>query len=137
MLLEALVGDNDRTVANSYADGHLDSYHHASPNGYDSFTGGLVGDNSGSIAYCYASTVVTAPPVSGGLVGWDSKAGIASSYFLLGGDGGPDNGLGVALMDAQMRQRGSFAGWDFESVWTICEGQDYPRLRWEDVDCGP
>jgi hypothetical protein len=26
-------------------------------------------------------------------------------------------------------------GWDFESVWTICEGKDYPRLRWEQVEC--
>ena len=27
-------------------------------------------------------------------------------------------------------------GWDFESIWIICEGGDYPRLRWEGVRCG-
>ena len=26
-------------------------------------------------------------------------------------------------------------GWDFENVWMICEGRDYPRLRWEGVRC--
>ncbi len=28
------------------------------------------------------------------------------------------------------------AGWDFDTIWTICEGKDYPRLRWEGVECG-
>jgi len=27
------------------------------------------------------------------------------------------------------------AGWDFNDVWTICEGKDYPRLQWESVKC--
>lgn len=24
-------------------------------------------------------------------------------------------------------------GWDFENVWMIREGKEYPRLRWEGV----
>jgi hypothetical protein len=59
-------------------------------------------------------------------------------YFLAPADGGgPDNGVGVFLTDAQMKQQSSFIGWDFENVWTICEGKDYPRLGWERVQCGP
>jgi len=23
------------------------------------------------------------------------------------------------------------AGWDFATVWSICEGTNYPRLRWQ------
>jgi hypothetical protein len=32
-----------------------------------------------------------------------------------------------------MRTAASFLnfGWDFETVWMIREGKDYPRLRWE------
>jgi hypothetical protein len=30
-----------------------------------------------------------------------------------------------------MRQKASFVGWDFESVWTISEGKSYPELQWE------
>ena len=47
----------------------------------------------------------------------------------------PANAAG--LPTAQMQTAAPFlaAGWDFEHVWTICEGQDYPRLRWEGVEC--
>ncbi len=34
-----------------------------------------------------------------------------------------------ALPMAQMRQRASFAGWDFDTVWQIDEGVSYPTLR--------
>lgn len=44
---------------------------------------------------------------------------------------------GQPLNDGQMRLQASFAGWDFESVWTICEGKGYPRLRWEGAACEP
>jgi hypothetical protein len=57
---------------------------------------------------------------------------IAGSYFLSAADdGGPDNGLGVALTGLQMKQRASFVDWDFENTWTIREDEDYPRLWWE------
>jgi hypothetical protein len=39
------------------------------------------------------------------------------------------------LTAEQMKRQASFVGWDFDEVWMICEGQDYPRLRWEGVDC--
>jgi hypothetical protein len=43
----------------------------------------------------------------------------------------------TGLTTAQMQTASPFvaAGWDFESVWAICEGRDYPRLRWEGVEC--
>ncbi len=85
---------------------------------------------------CYTNAVIVL--ASGGLIGENSAGVVADAYFLAEADGGgPDNGLGVALTDAAMRQQASFVGWDFEHVWTICEGADYPRLRWEEVACNP
>ncbi|MBP7051730.1 MAG: hypothetical protein KBE65_12000 [Phycisphaerae bacterium] len=58
-------------------------------------------------------------------------------HFLIESDGGgPDTGFGVPLTNTQMKKQASFAGWDFENIWTICEGKDYPRLWWEPVPCG-
>jgi hypothetical protein len=55
---------------------------------------------------------------------------------------------GVVVQDltiAQMQDIDTYldAGWDFvgetdngrEDIWTICQGQDSPRLQWENVIC--
>jgi len=34
-------------------------------------------------------------------------------------------------------QQASFVNWDFDTVWMICEGRDYPRLQWEGIACEP
>ena len=34
-----------------------------------------------------------------------------------------------ALTTEQMKQQASFQGWDFDKIWTIQEGVDYPKLR--------
>lgn len=34
-----------------------------------------------------------------------------------------------ALTTKQMKQQASFHGWDFDKIWTIQEGVDYPKLR--------
>jgi len=41
------------------------------------------------------------------------------------------------LPTTQMQTASAFraAGWDMDAMWTICEGEDYPRLRWEQVAC--
>jgi len=88
---------------------------------------------------CYAACSVAGQSGVGGCIGSFKVPGIEqqSCFFLAPQDGGgPDNGLGTPLTDAQMKQQASFAGWDFVDTWTICEGVDYPRLWWEGVDCG-
>ncbi|HNS19660.1 MAG TPA: PASTA domain-containing protein [Sedimentisphaerales bacterium] len=118
------------------------------------YTGGLVGINDGEVRDCYSAASVAgqARDVTGGLAGYVVPKGIPCStrtgtittppttpidcYFLGVADGGgPDNGWGTQLTMSQMQQQASFAGWDFESTWMICEGLDYPRLQWEGVDC--
>jgi hypothetical protein len=96
--------------------------------------GGLVGINLlGSIKNCYSTAIVVVEVNNadiGGLVGTNITYDydILSSYFL--DIAGPDNGIGTLLTDTQMKQQASFAGWDFNSVWRISEGVDYPKLAW-------
>ena len=109
--------------------------------------GGLVGiSHGGTISNCYACGSVARDESTGngGLVGWIWKVTITHCYFLATSDGGgPDNRLGTVLNSTQMKQQGSFAGWDFvgetangtEDIWTICEGKDYPRLKLENAKC--
>ncbi|MEN6576707.1 MAG: GLUG motif-containing protein [Phycisphaerales bacterium] len=129
-----LTAQNDGSVSDSYAVGDLTA---------EFFTfdmGGLAGSNNGVISRCYAAARISYGGLfpancAGGLVGVN-RGDINDSYFLFGADGGgADNGLGSPRTEARMKQHATFAGWDFEAVWTICEGKDYPRLKWEAIDC--
>ena len=94
--------------------------------------GGLAGLNIyGNISKCYSTGSVSGSSsyYLGGLVGRNFYANISSSYFL--DLGGPNNGAGTPLMDAQMKQQSNFVGWDFNDVWHICEGTNYPKLIWQ------
>jgi hypothetical protein len=82
--------------------------------------------------YANGSTSVSGLVVSssvGGLVGYNDRGSINNCYFL--DTSGPNNGYGEPLTDEQMKQPGSFVGWDFTTIWEICEGTNYPRLRWQ------
>jgi hypothetical protein len=61
-------------------------------------------------------------------------SGLAGAF----GNRPADPGTATGLTTAQMQSAAPFlaAGWDFATTWTICEGQDYPRLRWEGMECG-
>jgi len=73
---------------------------------------------------------------------------VAGAVKFAGGTGEPnDGGIGSgddargglnSLATARMRtaEASRNFGWDFESVWSICQGRDYPRLRWEGIKCG-
>jgi hypothetical protein len=102
---------------------------------WSDYIGGLAGFNGGNINNCYAAGEITGGDFSffiGGLVGYNEEGSIISSYFP---DTEPDNG-GTPLTDEQMKQRNSFAGWDFvwetangtDDIWAICEGISPPKL---------
>jgi hypothetical protein len=99
--------------------------------------GGLVGwILIGNIVNCYAVGGVSDASSSttvGGLAGWNDDV-VEECYFLI--TAGTDNGIGMPLTSEQMKQQTSFAGWDFETIWMISEGKDYPHLKWEGIDCG-
>jgi len=108
--------------------------------------GGLVGiasegdlfPSQGKIAQCFAAGVVDPGEESsdvGGLLGVETKVQplTQNCYFLArAASRSVSNAYGSGLTGEQMRQQSSFAGWDFDTVWTIREEQDYPRLRWEE-----
>ena len=94
--------------------------------------------SNGVARECYAACSVQGQQDMGGCIGFQDPNGVQESCFFLApvDGGGPDNGLGTPLTAEQMTQQASFADWDFVETWTICEGKDYPRLRWEELDCG-
>lgn len=113
--------------------------------------GGLLGENGaheglrnvrfepGEVRDCYAACSMPARVGVGACIGYANPVAVTVQercYFLAPeAGGGPDNGYGTPLTDLQMKQQASFPGWDLENVWMICEGVDYPRLRWEGVEC--
>jgi hypothetical protein len=120
--------------------------------------GGLAGGNSGTVTSCYSTCSVTGEYFVGGLVG--DHVGVVTSCYSTGsilGTGGQVGGLvgrnygtvGTSFWDtqtsdqstsaggtpkttAEMKTKTTFtdAGWDFVNIWDICEGTNYPRLRW-------
>ena len=53
---------------------------------------------------------------------------VFGSYFL--DTAGPDNGIGLARDDIEMKMASTYQGWG-DGLWVINEGVDYPRLEWE------
>ncbi|MHC4216096.1 MAG: GLUG motif-containing protein, partial [Planctomycetota bacterium] len=126
-----LVGAIDEgSITNCYAMGAVD--------GTD-FVGGLVGFNNGSITSCYTTGAVTGDTHVGGLVGDNSFGNVINSFWDIE-TGGPDNGIGTGLPNAQMKTQSTFtdAGWDFwpdgiDNVWVMWgDGLDYPRHLWSE-----
>jgi hypothetical protein len=125
--LGGLVGmNNEGIISDCYASGLVDG---------NKYIGGLVGTSyDGSIGNCYANGAISGLIDVGGLLGIDeeNESKLTSCYFLDPNDGGgPDNGYGEPLTDAEMKQQASFIAWDFVSVWGVCERMNHPRLVWQ------
>ena len=121
-----LVGDNNRTISNCYASGGV--------SGGDR-TGGLVGDNDGTISNSYAGGSVTATGSrTGGLVGDTYGGRVSSSFWDTETSGQLTSAGGRGRSTAEMKTASNFLGWgacENAGVWSIDNGQDYPRLAWE------
>jgi hypothetical protein len=117
-----LVGSNWTTISNCYSTRVVTGGNHSS------FIGGLVGlNNNGPISNCYSTGMVSGTSNVGGLIGMSLKT-VSHCYFL--NTSGPSNGYGTPLTDTQMKQQANFTGWNFTTIWAICEGTNYPRLLW-------
>jgi The GLUG motif len=137
--LGGLVGQNNGTVTDCYSSMNLVNRGAA----WD--VGGLVGENNGDLLHCWSDANIINTTSSmwrpGQLAG--SSSGAVTSCYYPGFAYG--NGDGPSLSEAAMRRQSSFVGWDFagetengtDDIWTICEGQDYPRLWWEEIECEP
>jgi hypothetical protein len=126
------------SITNCYSTGSVTS----STPSY-SYAGGLVGRQNNStsarIEKCYSTGAVFVSGSTiykGGLCGYKngSSSVIICCYFL--DRAGLNNGCGEPLTDELMKQQGSFADWNFENVWKICDGMNYPRLQWQELLSG-
>ena len=143
-VIGGLIGSSFATISNSYADCTViaNSDYFSDRNFVK--VGGLVGHAVYAVEQCYSSSFVATDIYEsynvhiGGLVGlsrstvnnsfWDTEASTLETS---------DGGEGKAT--TEMKQQGTFAGWDFvngtadgeDDVWRICEEKDYPRLWWE------
>ncbi len=132
-----LVGSNDWAIVTA-------SYSTASVTG-TKYIGGLAGYSVSSVVTSYSAGVVTGLEYVGGLTGW---GGAINCFWDVETSGQAGSAGGAGKTTAEMRVAGTYlnaqrdflfgppAFWDFENTWTICEGKDYPRLRWEQVACG-
>lgn len=127
-----LVGKNEDggKIFNSYAMGSVKGHN---------YTGGLVGRNmsNSTIANCYSTGGVSSSGTCaiGGLVGESvSNSTVFNSYWNIETSGQPDrpnqpeSAEGAGKTTAEMKQKSTYRGWDFENIWTIVEGKTYPYL---------
>jgi len=129
-----LVGANNGTISNCYANVYLSGWFG---------TGGLVEYNGGVISNCYSRGRVAGYMDFGGLVSRNSGT-VTNSFWDIETSEKTTSAGGTGLMTADMQTMSTFtnAGWDFlaesvngtEDIWTIHDGQDYPKLVWKLVN---
>lgn len=151
-----LVGRNDNCViTSSYATGTVkgsidyvggligyaegggisDSYATSNVRGRG-FVGGIAGSiYNGSINICYsAGSIRGTGSYIGGLLGKKNGSGqISNCFWDLNTSNLSSSAGGTGITTAQMKTLSTFtsAGWDFTNIWAICEGTNYPRLKWQ------
>jgi hypothetical protein len=92
---------------------------------------GLVYDATGTtIESCYSTGFVNAT-YKKGLVGAGGPT--ENSFWDIDTSGAVSSNGGTGLHTYGMKDKGTFlnSGWDFETVWTIVEGQTYPYFQWQ------
>jgi hypothetical protein len=85
---------------------------------------------------CYSTGKPTGTSTVGGLVGYkDSGSGYENTGNFWNTETSEINtsAMGTGKTTPQMKALSTFtsAGWDFVTVWAICEGTSYPRLIWQ------
>ncbi len=96
--------------------------------------GGLVGEiaTGGEVNRTYAAGNVTDGEITtGGLVGTAVADSVQASFWDTNATGQDASPQGEGKTTAEMMNKSTFedAGWDFDEVWRISEGQSYPRLQ--------
>ncbi|NIP26719.1 MAG: hypothetical protein GWN67_15555 [Phycisphaerae bacterium] len=155
ILVGGLVGRNYSTITNSYSTGSVtgdknvgglvgwncgtitNCYAAGSVLGGD-FVGGLVGENDKWIEYgiimnCYSTGSVMGNGDIGGLVGESYYGGVIASFWDIETSRQTISDGGTGLSTAEMQTTATFMGWACDPAWTIDEGNDYPRLIWENM----
>lgn len=137
-----LVSQNQGAISNCYATGAVS----AGKAGllWNGGIGGFAGWNRGTIRNCYAAGTVTTDGIDegtvyiGGFVGRNLEGAIIAAFWDIESSGRAGSAAGRGLPTAQMHTVRTFqnAGWG-DNGWVMADGQDYPRLAWEDSDGAP
>jgi hypothetical protein len=122
-----LVGGNNGMVSNSYSTGSVSAK--------EKSVGGLVGYNSwdGAVSNSYAAgAVISGGLPAGGILGQPNKGCTPhDSYYdsQTSGQSARQND-NAGKNTAQMRYKGTFRGWDFDTIWGINSeiNNGYPHL---------
>ncbi len=97
--------------------------------------GGLAGycSSQATIAHCYSAGKVQGTENVGGLLGLTHQGEILNCFWDVETSGQISSAGGIGKTTAEMQTASTFAGWGCYAAWTISEGLDYPRLRWENM----
>jgi uncharacterized repeat protein (TIGR02543 family) len=145
----SLVGDSMGTIKNSSSTGQvqgsdqvgglvgqlrgplINSYSRASVSG--DYAGGLIGVVvDATLSNSYATGTVTGSVYeAGGLVGFEINGEFVSSYYDEATTAMNDTGRGLGKSTADMENIDTYAGWDFDRIWSISgiENDGYPYLN--------
>ena len=147
-----LVGVNTGDIIHCYGTGDVSGSEQVGglvgSNGYDydpnntlGTSGGLGvglpggGERGGRISNCYSTSSVLGDNSVGGLVGYHIWRGtIVDCFWDIQTSGQESSAGGIGLTTAEMQMASTFIHWRVcsdEPIWTIDEGNDYPRLWWE------
>ena len=119
-----LVGDNKGWIYNCYSDCNVQGI---------KFAGGLIGENSGSVMMCYSTGMVSGETRLGGLIGDNYNGSTHLSYWDIQASGLDFSSGGRGKTTEQLKNIQTFRGWGYDDVWTLDDGNDYPRLAWENT----
>ena len=119
----------DSRIENSYAQTEVNA---------SFFAGGLVGYQyvNGEIVNTYSTDSASASRV-GGLVAYSLNSLVRNSYWDRDSSQIDSSIVASPKSTAEMFTRNTFENWDFDNIWKIQAGRDYPRLRVFKIDLGP
>jgi hypothetical protein len=104
------------------------------------YVGGLVGlfdletENVTKLSQCYATgSVVTGTDSHniGGLVGGEDVK-VEDGFWDIETTGQTSSAGGIGKTTAEMKTKATYSEiWDIGRYWSICEGTNYPRMKWQ------
>ncbi len=123
--------DIDGTISNCYSKANVSGVY---------IVGGLIGGDSTTskkVINCYSVGTVNGTSVVGAFLGshvggtyekcfWNSDVNIGLDGI---GDTTDPNVIGKPT--EEMKKESTFTNWDFNDIWEICEGTNYPKLAWQ------
>lgn len=114
------------------------SYANVDVNGYRD-VGGLVGVGEflTVVEKCYSTGMVTGLNSIGGLMGRNYDCETEFSFWDINSSGITYSAAGTPKTTTEMQMRETFLDWACDGVWTIDDGNDYPRLEWENLPGEP